>query len=208
MTLHIHKIPAGPLPTNAYLVVDTVSGDAILVDTPPDVAARAGQIARESGANVRNVVITHGHWDHITGAADVVAQWPVPVVGHELVRTRLEDPSATTTAPMPMVAIKLNHTVDEGDEITVGAHTFSIMHMPGHDVAHITLYSKVDGVILGGDVLFPDGHGRTDLPGSDQQIMNRTLKRFLEFPAETRVLPGHGDETTVGRESRWINNIP
>lgn len=208
MTLHIHQIPAGPLPTNAFLVIDTVSGDAMLVDTPPDVASTAKRIAEEAGANLRYIVITHGHWDHITGAADAVKQWTVPVVGHELVRTRLEDASATTTSPIPMQPVKLDQTIDEGDEITIGAHTFKVMHMPGHDVAHITLYSAVDGVILGGDVLFPDGHGRTDLPGSDQQVMNETLKRFLTFPDETRVLPGHGDETTVGREARWIKNIP
>lgn len=208
MTLRIHQIPAGPLPTNAYLVVDTVSGDAILIDTPPDVATIARHTVEEAGANLLYIVITHGHWDHITGAADVVNQWPVPVIGHELVRTRLEDVTASPTSPIPMHPVKLDQTVDEGDEITVGAHTFKVMHMPGHDVAHITLYSAVDGIILGGDVLFPDGHGRTDLPGSDQQVMNQTLKRFLAFPDETRVLPGHGDETTVGREARWIRNIP
>ena len=208
MTLRIQQIPAGPLPTNAYLVVDTVSGDAMLVDTPPDVATKVRQLIEESGANLRCIVITHGHWDHITGAAEVVANWPVPVVGHELVRARLEDPSATAGSPMPMKPVTLDETVDEGDEITVGAHTFKVMHMPGHDVAHITLYSAVNGVFIGGDVLFPDGHGRTDLPGSDQQVMNETLKRFLAFPDETRVLSGHGDETTVGREVRWIKNIP
>lgn len=207
MTLRIYQIPAGPLPTNAYMVVDTVTGDAMLVDTPPDVATKARHIVEEAGANLRYIVITHGHWDHITGAAEIVKQWPVPVVGHELVRERLEDASATS-APMPMVPVSLDQTVDEGDEITIGGHIFKVMHMPGHDVAHIALYSEVDGVILGGDVLFPDGHGRTDLPGSDQQVMNKTLKRFLEFPVETRVLPGHGDETTVERESRWIKNIP
>lgn len=207
MTLHIHQIPAGPLPTNAYLVVDTVTGDAILVDTPPDVANQAAQLIRESGATLRHIVITHGHWDHIIGASEVLESTPAPLVGHELVRTRLEDPAATV-APMPMRAVTLDATVDEGDEIVVGAHTFRVMHMPGHDIAHITLYSEVDGVIIGGDVLFPDGHGRTDLPGSDQQVMNETLKRFLNFPEETRVLPGHGDETTVGRETRWIKNIP
>ncbi len=208
MTLRIHQIPAGPLPTNAYLVVDTVSGDAILVDTPPEVANLAQQVAEEARANVRHIIITHGHWDHITGLADVVKLWPVPVVGHELVRERLENASATTSAPMPMRPVKMDQTIAEGDEVTVGDHTFRVMHMPGHDVAHIILYNEADGVILGGDVLFPDGHGRTDLPGSDQQVMNETLKRFLQMPEETRVLPGHGAETTVGREARWIRSIP
>lgn len=208
MALCIYQIPAGPIETNAYLVADTVSGDAMLVDTPPDVATKAAQIATEAGATIRCIVITHGHWDHILGAAEVVAQWPVPIIGHELVRERLEKPELTVTSPYPMTAVKLDRAVAEGGTITVGAHTFLVMYMPGHDVAHILLYSEVDGVVLGGDVLFPDGHGRTDLPGSDQSTMNITLKRFLELPSETRVLPGHGQETTVGRESRWIRQIP
>lgn len=208
MSLKIYQIPAGPIETNAYLVVDTVSGDAILVDTPPDVAASLADPLDSSGGRIMQIVITHGHWDHILGAADVLEQWDVPVVGHADVRSRLEDPAASPTSPMPMTAVKLMKEVSEGDEVTVGAHTFQVMHMPGHDVAHIVLYSPVDGVMLGGDVLFPDGHGRTDIPGSDQLVMNETLKRFLGLPPETRVLPGHGDETTIERESHWIRLIP
>lgn len=207
MTLRIYQLPAGPIETNAYLVVDTVTGEAMLVDTPPDVAAQAQHTAREAGANVRCIVITHGHWDHITGAADVVNIWKVPILAHSLVKDRLEKPE-NATSPVEMVPVKLDSTLDEGDEVIVGGHIFKVMHMPGHDEGHITLYSEVDGVMLGGDVLFPDGHGRTDIPGSDQSVMNETLKRFLDLPEETRVLPGHGDETTVGREARWIRNIP
>ena len=82
MVLRIYQLPAGPIATNAYLVTDTVSGDAILVDTPPGVAPLAKQAAEEAGANVIAIVITHGHWDHILGAADVKQLWNVPVIGH------------------------------------------------------------------------------------------------------------------------------
>lgn len=208
MSLRIYRLPAGPIQTNAYLVVDTVSGDAMLVDTPPEIAPIARHAAEEAGANVQYIVITHGHWDHIIGAAETRAQWEVPIVGHELVRDRLTDPTLSSRSPYAMVPVPLDQTVTEGDELTIGGHTFMVMHMPGHDPAHIMLYSEVDAVILGGDVLFQDGHGRTDLPGSDQLVMNETLKRFLTLPAGTRVLPGHGDETTIARESHWIRRIP
>lgn len=208
MALRTYPLPSGPIDTNAYLVVDTVTGDAMLVDTPPDVVRAATHTAEEAGASVQFIVITHGHWDHIIGAAEVKRAWDVPIIGHERVRARLEDPSLSRTSPLPMTAVELNKTVDEGDALTVGAHTFRVMHMPGHDEAHIILYSEVDGLILGGDVLFPGGHGRTDIPGSDQSVMNETLKRFLELPAATRVLPGHGAETTIGNELHWITQIP
>lgn len=208
MTLRTYQIPAGPIETNAYLVVDTVTGDAMLVDTPPDVATAAIHAAEEAGANVQYILITHGHWDHIIGASEVKNHWDVPIIGHEGVRARLNDPALSSRAPLPMIPVELDKEVDEGDELTIGAHTFTVMYMPGHDEGHIILYSEVDGLILGGDVLFPGGHGRTDIPGSDQQVMNQTLKRFLDLPAATRVLPGHGDETTIGKESSWIKRIP
>lgn len=208
MSLNIVRMPSGPLETNAYLVADTVSGDAILVDAPLDIAPQVRDALQHHGAQIRALVITHGHWDHILGAADIVAEWNVPVLGHARVRERLEDAAASPTSPVPMRPVVLETELVEGSEITVGAHRFGVMHMPGHDVAHITLYSAPDGVVLGGDVLFQNGHGRTDLPGSDQLAMNKTLRRFLQLPPETRVLPGHGEETTVERESQWIRNIP
>ena len=208
MTLRIYRLPSGPIQTNAYLAVDTVTGDAMLIDAPPDVVNVAQQAVEETGANILYIVITHGHWDHIIGTAEAKTTWNAPVVGHELVRDRLAKPELTAHAPLPMTAVELDQTVDEGDELTIGGHTFRVLHLPGHDPAHITLYSDVDDLMFGGDVLFQDGHGRTDLPGSDQAIMNATLKRLLTLPHSTRVLPGHGDETTIARESRWMTKIP
>lgn len=207
MSLTIVQIPAGPIETNAYLVMDTESRDAMLVDTPPDVSSLALHAAEDIGANVTRIVITHGHWDHIVGAAAVQENWDVPISAHEKVRNRLEDAAASPTSPIAMIPVNLDNTIDEGDEVTVGEYSFDVMYMPGHDEGHIILYCKEENVILGGDVLFPDGHGRTDIPGSDQQVMNQTLKRFLDLPAETIVYPGHGDSTTVGREQRWIRDI-
>ena len=212
MPLRIYRIPAGPLETNAYLAVDTVSGDAMLVDAPPGVGPLAARKVEEAGANVRYIVITHGHWDHILGAAEAKNLWPVPIVGHELVRGRLTNTERNlvtpVTPPDPMQAVELDQAIGEGDELAIGGHRFTVFHMPGHDPAHITLYNAVSGVLFGGDVLFQNGHGRTDLPGADQAAMNHTLKRLLELPPETRVLPGHGDETTIGREAEWIRKIP
>ena len=88
--------------------------------------------------------------------------------------------------------------------MTLGHHTFRVMHLPGHDPAHIALVDTEQPLFLGGDVLFPGGHGRTDLPGADQEVMNQSLRRLIaELPAETAVLPGHGPATTIGAASWW-----
>src|SRR5690606_36233019 len=111
--------------------------------------------------------------------------------------------------PVEIPPTTADETVDDGDEVTVGGHTFRVLHLPGHEPFHIGLWSEADHVLFGGDVLFPKGHGRTDIPGSDQAAMNATLKRLVaELPEDTVVYTGHGLPTSIGAEAGWIRDIP
>jgi hydroxyacylglutathione hydrolase len=206
MPLSVHRFAGGPLETNAYLVADTSSGDAIVIDAPQGVADLIMTAVNEMGATVHQIVITHGHWDHITELDTLMRTLGAPVFGHAAGRERITNPVAG--APVPVAPARMDGELGEGDEVTVGGHLFQVLHMPGHDPAHIILYSEDDNLIFGGDVLFPGGHGRTDIPGSDQQTMNVTLRRLLDLPAEVTVYPGHGDRTTLGTEQEWIRDIP
>lgn len=207
MPLTIRRFTGGPLDTNAFLILDTTSGDAIVVDAPDGTTPEIIAAVNETGATVHQIVVTHGHWDHIQDLRVMSEALDAPIVGHPDVRQRIEQPDASPT-PVPVEAARMSGELDEGDDVAVGGHVFTVMHMPGHDVAHITLYSATDKLVFGGDVLFPGGHGRTDIPGSDQDIMNRTLRRFLELPGDVRVFTGHGEETTLDAEQRWIRQIP
>ena len=206
MPLSVHRFVGGPVETNAYLVADTSSGDAIVIDAPLGVVEEIVTATNELGAKVHQIVVTHGHWDHITELKDLAETLEAPVYAHAGLRERLAHPAPT--APVPIPPATLEGELAEGDEVTVGGHRFRVLHMPGHDPAHIILYSEEEAIIFGGDVLFPGGHGRTDIPGSDQATMEQTLRRFLDLPAEVTVYPGHGDPTTLGAEQGWIRQIP
>ena len=206
MPLSVHRFVGGPLETNAYLVADTSSGDAIVIDAPQGVTREIVTAVNELGATVHQIVVTHGHWDHINELDTLMRALEAPVYGHEALRERITNPAPGTPVPVPPA--KLDAALADGDEVTVGGHRFAVMHMPGHDPAPIILSSADDHLIFGGDVLFPGGHGRTDIPGSDQATMNATLQRFLELPGEVTVYPGHGDTTTLAAEQAWIRQIP
>ena len=108
--------------------------------------------------------------------------------------------------------VEISATLDDGDTVTLGGYTFTVLHLPGHDPAHIGLFNAStsdEEILLSGDVLFPGGHGTTEIPGADQAVTNATMRRLAaELPATTRVMPGHGAPTTIGAETPWIRLLP
>lgn len=206
--LEITAIPGGPLETNAYLVVDPDTLTALLVDAPPQTRDEIVRLVGELGVTVERIVLTHTHWDHIVDAAALRDALDVPLVAHPRADDRLESPgSLVMELPYTIPPITPDGHLEEGDTVPLGEHTFEVLHLPGHDPAHIVLYSADDAVILGGDVLFPGGHGRTDIPGADQETMVRSLARLLELPDDVTVYPGHGAETTIGDERDWMRQL-
>jgi glyoxylase-like metal-dependent hydrolase (beta-lactamase superfamily II) len=206
MALEIVTFVGGPVDTNAYLVADTDTGEALVIDAPYETAAAIATEAANRGWSIGRIVITHTHWDHIADANALVEATGAPLHAHPLAEERLANPSSPFgELPVPVPPAQMSGPLDEGDTVALGGHTFRVMHLPGHEPAHIALVDEAERIFLGGDVLFPGGHGRTDLPGADQAVMNHSLRRLVaELPAETTVLPGHGAATTIGGEAPWI----
>ena len=205
MALEIRTFVGGPLETNAYLVGDPETNEALVVDAPHGVTSEIAAVARAAGWRIGRVVITHAHWDHIADAASLKAATEAPLVAHPLAVERMAAPSAAIgDLPIEIPPSEPDGTLTDGDTVSLGAHAFRVLHLPGHDPAHIVLFSEADRLFLGGDVVFPGGHGRTDIPGSDQAAMDRSLARLRDLPGDTVVYPGHGRTTTLAEERGWI----
>lgn len=204
MSLRIETFPAGPIETNAYLVIDEASNEALIIDAPLDSVDQLEAAVAEHGANVGLVYITHSHWDHIGDAAAMKTRTGAPLAAHRLCQKALEQPgSSVMDLPFEIEPSTIDRFVDEGDTVRLGSTTFQVLHLPGHEPGHTALYSEQDRVLLSGDVLFPNGHGRIDIPGASEEQMAASLKRLATFPGDVTVYPGHGLPTTIGAES-WL----
>jgi hydroxyacylglutathione hydrolase len=207
MALSITAFPGGPVDTNAFLVVDQESGDALVIDAPMGVTDEIVDTAWAANAKIKAIVITHPHWDHIGDAADLKSKTGAPLLAHRDAVGKMAAPSSSMgTLPFTIAPSKPDSVLDEGDVVELGEHCFTVMHLPGHEPSHIALYSEPDRVFLGGDVLFPNGHGRVDIPGSDQDTMNASLARLAVLPLDVVVYPGHGATTTIGAE-HWMQRL-
>ncbi len=202
--LQVIQVPAGPIATNAWVVIDRARGEALIIDAPPDAAGPIDEVLSEAGAKPVMLVLTHTHWDHIGDAEAIRERYDIPLAVHPLDRGRLDAPGDT---PVPIPPARVDRELAEGDELTLGGHTLVVMHTPGHSPGQVSLYLADANLLFGGDTLFPNGYGRTDIPGASEDDTVATISRLLDLPDEVTVLSGHGEPTTIGRERRWMQHV-
>ncbi len=208
MGIKFRTFVGGELETNAYLVADDATGEAILIDAPDGVTDEVVAAAAEEGWTIKQIVLTHAHWDHIVDAAALKERTGAPLLAHPLTKERLADPDrfAGGFVPVKIVPVTLDGELNDGDTVSVGSYTFDVLHVPGHDPAHIVLVNEPQLLFFGGDVIFPGGHGTTTIPGADQSVMNQSLRRLSTLNPDLVVYPGHGASTTLGAEASWIKS--
>ena len=195
----------GPWLTNAYLVWDGTSDDALVLDPGMGAADALAAGAAELGLRIHVVANTHGHIDHIFDNAAIKRSSGAPLAIHPDDAYRLSGDNIYGLHVEPSVA---DRELLEGESLAIGQLRFAVMHTPGHSEGSVCLFEADRGLLLSGDVLFRGSYGRTDLSGGNDDQMVASLTRLLhEIPPETRVLPGHGPETTLGAESPWLERL-
>jgi glyoxylase-like metal-dependent hydrolase (beta-lactamase superfamily II) len=196
----------GPVATNVILLADERTREAIAIDTAiPSLAWVTDELAARQWT-LKLIVSTHRHWDHIGDNAAVAAHTGAPIAVHKLDAHGLRTPKATWAPfeiPPSVPAVEL---ADHG-EVRFGSIRLSVLHTPGHTEGSICLWSEEDGLLLSGDTLFPSGWGRVDLPGGSPEQMVGSIARLTRLPDATRVVPGHGRETTIERERMWMEMV-
>jgi hydroxyacylglutathione hydrolase len=189
----------GPIGTNGYLVrAERGAAEAVVIDPGADAARLRLELA-DMGARCAGILITHGHWDHLGGVADLAEGTGAPVHMAEEERTLLEDINSFVPPGVQLRPYTPDVLLHGGETLELAGITFETLRVPGHSPAHLAYYA--DGCLFSGDLVFAGSVGRTDLPGGDWDTLVESIRTVAErYPPETVVLSGHGPETTLGAE--------
>jgi hydroxyacylglutathione hydrolase len=199
----IHEIlPVGILQCNCSIIGDETTHEAMVID-PGDDISKIVEIVRKNNLQVKQIVITHAHIDHVGGAMKLRAVTGAPILlnqnDYELLK--ILDVQATWIGVPTPEKVEIDRSVSTGETVSAGSHAAQVLHTPGHTEGSICLYFAAEKKLIAGDTLFAGSIGRTDLPGgSMRKILNSLHTTVLELPDDTVVVPGHGELTTIGEE--------
>ena len=199
----LETFPVGLLQCNCTLLGDEEAGEAIVID-PGDEIGRIYRRLTELGLKLKQILVTHAHIDHVGGAVKLKRLTGAPVLLNEsdLPLLRMMDAQAGWLGMETPEVAPPDASLTEG--LTVGLDRFpaQVIHTPGHTQGSVCLHFVPLKMVIAGDTLFAGSIGRTDLPGGNgRQIIDSIETRLMTLPEETRVIPGHGPETTIGAEN-------
>jgi hydroxyacylglutathione hydrolase len=199
----IHKIlPVGPLQCNCSIIGDETTHEAMVID-PGDDIEDVLAIIRQNKLEVKQIIITHAHIDHVGGAMKLRAATGAPILlnQNDYALLKLLDVQATWLGMEAPADVTIEASIADGESLQAGSLKANVIHTPGHTEGSVCLYFPAEKLLIAGDTLFARSIGRTDLPGGSFEKIIRSLKnRVMALPDETVVIPGHGPRTTIGEE--------
>lgn len=200
--MRITNLPSGALQANTYLAVDEKTNEGFIVD-PGGYNKVLTKEVRDNDVNIKYIILTHGHSDHICGVNEHKAELPdAKIVAYKDEEAMLENPNLNQSPGFGVpYSTKADILVSDGDELKVGDVTLKFIHTPGHTEGGMCIYVEEAKALFSGDTLFRQSIGRTDFPGgSYKEIMDSIRKKLFLLPDDTNVFPGHMGTTSIGFE--------
>ncbi len=210
--MNIHALPSGPIQTVGYLLTEARLGEAVLIDAPGDILAKIEPVLAREGCVLRELWLTHGHWDHMQDAARVKRATGAHVRAHAADRALIETPEIMEGymgQKLGLEGVTVDTWLQPGTRLIALGTEFEVRHVPGHCPGNVLFYAAAAGSAFVGDALFNGGVGRWDFPGGDFEVLARSIRtQIYTLPDATVVFPGHGPRTTVGDEKEGNPYVP
>ena len=204
--MKIHVLPSGPIQTIGYLLTEPALGEAVLVDAPGDILAKIRPLLDRDGCTLKELWLTHGHWDHTQESARVKRELAVRVRAHIADRALIETPEVMDEfmgARLGLEPVAVDGWIAPGQRLQALGREFEVRHVPGHCPGNVLFYQAEAKAALVGDALFNRGVGRWDFPGGSYDLLAKSIReQIYTLPDDTVIYPGHGSDTTVGDEKR------
>ena len=201
--MEIKRLIVGMVQTNCYIAYNPETKEAVIVD-PGDEAERIAAAAE--GLAVKAILLTHGHFDHVTAMEDLRRKWGVPVYAHEAEAEILADPGKNLSCQFTGggFGMKADVLLKDQESFEAAGYTFKTIHTPGHTAGSCCYYEEAEKVLFAGDTLFEGSYGRIDFPtGSGRQMVHSVAEVLFDLPEDVAVYPGHMGYTTIGDEKRY-----
>jgi hydroxyacylglutathione hydrolase len=202
----LHKHSFGPLETNAILIGCGETKRAAVIDPAFGSTDFFLKEIQKEGLTLDKILLTHSHWDHIADVHELKTRTGASVYIHPLDVKNLESPGADSLPLFFSIpGCNADHLIQEGDLLEVGRLKIRVIHTPGHSPGGVCFYLPAQKLLFSGDTLFRGTIGNLQLPTACASSMWPSLKKLATLPPDTRVIPGHGGETTIGRED-WLSS--
>ena len=202
--MNIQAFPSGPFDTNAYVAACSETKSAAVVDPAPHSTDAITAYLTENHLIPKMILITHSHWDHIGDTAELKRKLNIPIYIHKLDAPNLIKPGSDGLPGWSSIeGVKPDKYLVDGDTIPLGNLLFEVIHTPGHTPGGSCFYCKKQHILFSGDTLFQGSIGNLSLPTSNPDHMWPSLEKLAALPSETTVYPGHGEPTTIKKES-WL----